>query len=78
MVLLFAYSLGLALPFIGAALAVERFVELFARVRGSLAWTSRAAGALLIAVGVLMLTNYMSILSSALQAMTPEFLRSRL
>jgi hypothetical protein len=25
-----------------------------------------------------MLTNYMTILSSALQAMTPEFLRSRL
>jgi cytochrome c-type biogenesis protein len=78
MLLLFAYSLGLALPFIAAALAVERFIEFFARMRGWLVWTSRAAGALLICVGVLMLTNYMTILSSALQAMTPEFLRSRL
>jgi cytochrome c-type biogenesis protein len=78
MILLFAYSLGLALPFIAAALAVERFIEAFARMRGWLAWTSRTAGALLIAVGVLMLTNYMTILSSALQAMTPDFLRSRL
>jgi cytochrome c-type biogenesis protein len=78
MVLLFAYSLGLALPFIGAALAVERFIEMFTRARRWLVWTSRAAGALLVAVGVLMVTNYMTILSSALQAMTPDFLRSRL
>src|ERR671915_268549 len=78
MILLFAYSLGLAVPFVAAALAVERFIETFARMRGWLVWTSRAAGALLIAVGVLMLTNYMTMLSSALQAMTPEFLRSRL
>jgi cytochrome c-type biogenesis protein len=78
MVLLLAYSLGLALPFHAAALAVERFIKAFARMRGWLVWTSRAAGALLIAVGVLMLTNYMTVLSSALQAMTPDFLRSRL
>ena len=78
MVLLFAYSLGLALPFVAAAVAVERFIGFFARVRGWLVWTSRASGALLIAVGILMLTNYMTVLSSALQGMTPDFLRSRL
>lgn len=78
MVLLFAYSLGLALPFLAAALAVEHFIAAFARMRHWLVWTSRAAGALLIIVGVLMVTNYMTILSSALQAMTPDFLRSRL
>jgi cytochrome c-type biogenesis protein len=78
LVLLLAYSLGLALPFVAAALAVERFIQLFARMRGWLVWTSRAAGALLICVGILMVTNYMTILSSALQAMTPDFLRSRL
>ncbi len=78
LVLLFAYSLGLAVPFVAAAVAVERFIATFARMRGWLAWTSRAAGVLLIAVGVLMLTNYMTILSSALQSLTPDFLRSRL
>ncbi len=78
MVLLLAYSLGLALPFIAAAVAVERFIGAFARMRGWLVWTSRAAGALLIAVGILMVTNYMTILSSALQGMTPDFLRGRL
>jgi cytochrome c-type biogenesis protein len=78
MVLLLAYSLGLALPFIAAALAVERFIAAFARVRGWLVWTSRVAGALLIAVGILLLTNYLTLLSSALQGLTPEALRSRL
>jgi cytochrome c-type biogenesis protein len=78
MVLLTAYSLGLAIPFIAAALAVERFVGFFQRFRTHMAWVSRAAGALLIAVGLLMVTNYMTILSSAMQSFTPEFLRSRL
>ncbi|HYD51005.1 MAG TPA: cytochrome c biogenesis protein CcdA [Gemmatimonadaceae bacterium] len=78
MVLLFAYSLGLAIPFLVAALAIDRFVTVFQRFRAHLVWVSRVAGVLLIAVGILMLTNYMSIMSSYLQAWTPEFLRSRL
>jgi cytochrome c-type biogenesis protein len=78
MLLLFAYSLGLALPFVAAALAVERFIAAFALVRGWLVWTSRVAGVLLVAVGILMLTNYMTLLSSALQGLTPEVLRRRL
>jgi cytochrome c-type biogenesis protein len=78
MVLLTAYSLGLAVPFIAAALAVERFLGFFQRFRTHMAWVSRAAGVLLIAVGILMVTNYMTILSSAMQGLTPEFLRSRL
>ena len=78
MVLLSAYSLGLALPFIAAAVAVQHFIAALARVRRWLVWTSRAAGALLIAVGILMLTNYMTLMSSALQGLTPDILRSRL
>ena len=35
-------------------------------------------GVLLIAVGILMVTNYFTILATALQALTPEFLRSRI
>jgi cytochrome c-type biogenesis protein len=78
MVLLFAYSLGLAIPFLAAALAIDRFVLVFQRFRTHMIWVSRISGVLLIAVGILMLTNYMTILSSYLQALTPEFLRSRL
>ena len=78
MVLLFAYSLGLAVPFVAAALAIDRFIAVLQRFRRHMAWVSRAAGVLLVGVGALMLTNYMSIMSSYLQAWTPEFLRSRL
>ncbi len=78
LLLLLAYSLGLAVPFVAAALMIDRFLAFFQRYRGALIWTSRGAGVLLIAVGVLMLTNMMSVMSAWLQPLTPEFLRSRL
>ena len=78
LVLLFAYSLGLAVPFLLAALMIDRFMELFQRYRGALIWMSRISGILLIAVGLLMITGTMTILSAWLQRFTPEFLRSRL
>lgn len=76
--LLLAYSLGLAVPFLLAALAVERFLHFFARVRSRMVWVTRVAGVLLIAVGVLMVTNYFTVLASALQGLTPDFIRRRL
>jgi len=78
LVLLFTYSMGLAVPFVLAALMVDRFLSVFQRYRGVLVWTTRAAGVLLLFVGVLMLTDYMKILTQWLQPMTPDFLRSRL
>jgi len=78
LVLLGAYSLGLAIPFVIAAVAVERFIAVFQRYRSRLIWVDRVAGVLLIVVGVLMLTNYMTALSGYLQGLTPNALRSRL
>ena len=78
LVLLFAYSVGLAVPFLLAALMIDRFMELFQRYRGALMWISWASGVLLIVVGVLMITGSMTVLSAWLQRWTPEFLRSRL
>ncbi len=78
LVLLLAYSLGLAVPFLLAALMIDRFMDLFQRYRGALIWMSRASGVLLIAVGLLMITGSMTVLSSWLQRFTPEMLRSRL
>jgi cytochrome c-type biogenesis protein len=78
LLLLTAYSLGLAIPFVAAALAVNRFIDAFARVRRHLAWVSRASGVLLIAIGLLLVTNYFSILASYLQALTPEAIKSRI
>ena len=78
LLLLFAYSLGLAIPFLLAALMIERFMATLQRYRSALAWTSRISGVLLIAVGILMLTGGMTLMNNWLQAWTPEFLRSRL
>ena len=78
LVLLLAYSLGLALPFLLAAFAVERFVEWFRRYRRLIPLVTRLTGALLLAVGLLVATGYFSLLAGWLQALTPEFLRSRL
>jgi cytochrome c-type biogenesis protein len=78
LLLLFAYSLGLAVPFLLAALMIERFMALFQRYRGALVWMSRISGALLICVGLLMITANMTVLSGWLQGLTPEFLKSRI
>ena len=78
LLLLLAYSLGLALPFVLAALMIDRFMTLFQRYRGALVWMSRVSGVLLLAVGILMITGSMTILTAWLQGWTPEFLRSRL
>jgi cytochrome c-type biogenesis protein len=76
--LLLAYSLGLAVPFLVSAVAVERFLDFFARMKRQMNWITRTSGVLMIAVGLLMVTNYFTILASTLQALTPEALRSRL
>lgn len=78
MVLLLSYSMGLAVPFLAAAFAVDWFLKAFAKFKRYLGYVQKVAGVLLIAVGILMVTNYFTILATALQALTPEFLRSRI
>lgn len=78
MVLLFAYSMGLAVPFVAAALAVERFLTVFQSLKRQMVWVNRIAGTLLILVGLLMVTNRFTILATWLQAYTPEFIRTRI
>ncbi|MFI1801788.1 cytochrome c biogenesis CcdA family protein [Streptomyces sp. NPDC020379] len=55
--LMFAYCLGLGLPFILAALAFRRALGAFGWVKRHYAWVMRIGGAMLIAVGVLLLTG---------------------
>jgi cytochrome c-type biogenesis protein len=78
LVLLFAYSLGLAVPFLVAALAVNHFLAAFGRFRSLMLWVNRVGGVLLIVIGVLLVTNYFTLLASYLQAVTPEALRNRI
>ena len=78
LMLLFAYSLGLAVPFLLAAVMIDRFMTLFQRYRGAMVWMSRVSGVLLLLVGLLMITGSMSVMSTWLQRWTPEFLRAHL
>ena len=76
--MLLAYSIGLALPFLLAAVAVERFLETVRRIRPYLARISQISGALLIIVGVLMMFDYFTVMATYLQVLTPASLRNRL
>ncbi len=76
--LLATYSAGLAIPFVLATLALDRFLAAFARFRGWLPWVNRVAGALLIAVGLLLLTGRFTVLSAMFADWTPDFLLDRL
>ena len=76
--LLTAYSLGLGVPFILSALAVDRFMSFFQKFKKQMMWMQRGAGVLMIGIGVLMITNQFTILASYLQQFTPEFILKRL
>jgi cytochrome c-type biogenesis protein len=78
MQLLAAYSAGLALPFLIAAVAVESFLGWFQRFRPYLPWVMRLSGVLLIGVGILLVTGEFTRLAGWLQGLTPEFLREKL
>ena len=76
--LLTAYALGLAVPFLIAAVALDRFLVWFQKFRPYLVWVERIAGVLLILLGILLVTDRFTLLASWLQGLTPEFLKSRL
>ena len=78
MLLLFAYSLGLAVPFLLSAVAIERFTGFFQRMRKQMIWISRISGAVMIVIGVMLVTNYFTVLASWLTTLTPEFLLERI
>ena len=78
LLLLGAYSAGLAIPFLVAAWALEGFLRWFQRFRRHIVWVERVAGVLLIVVGLLLLTGSFTLLSGWLQGLTPGFLRSKL
>lgn len=78
MMLLGAYSAGLALPFLASALAFGSFLRFSARFRPYLRFVDRVAGLLLIGVGLLLFLNYMPYLNAYFISLTPEWLLRRL
>jgi cytochrome c-type biogenesis protein len=76
--LLLAYSAGLAIPFILSALALDRFLHSFKRIRPWIPWLERASGLLLILLGVLLVSGQFTLLAQYLGGLTPEWLQERI
>jgi cytochrome c-type biogenesis protein len=76
--LLSAYSAGLALPFFLSSLALGGFLAAFQRFRPWIPVVERAAGVLLVAVGLLVLTNHLVVLNAYAVGLTPQWLLRRL
>ena len=78
MLLLGVYSAGLAVPFLAAAFALEAFLDWFQRFRRYLPWVMRASGALLVFVGLLLVSGEFTRLAGWLQSLTPDFIRNQI
>src|SRR5713226_4618258 len=76
--LLLFYSAGLGLPFLLSSVALGSFLRFFKRYRPFIPTVERAAGVLLVIVGILVVTNYYTLLNSWAISLTPEWLLKRL
>ena len=74
MTLLGGYSAGLAVPFLLSALALDRFLEVFQRLRRFIPVVEKGSGVILILLGLLLVTGSLTVLTAYLYQFTPEFL----
>lgn len=72
--MLVAYSLGLAIPFFVSSLAIHRFVGFFDRFKRFFPVVTRGSGMILVGLGVLLVTDYFTVLSRLAFSLTPEWL----
>jgi cytochrome c-type biogenesis protein len=76
--LLSSYAAGLALPFFLSALAVNSFFQFSQRFRRYIHAVHVMGGVLLVVVGILLITDYMTFLNSYVLRFTPDWLLKRL
>ena len=76
--LLSVYSLGLAVPFLIASLALDWFLQSFKRYRKWIPVVEKASGVLLVILGILLLTGQFTVLASWLTRYTPAFILERI
>jgi cytochrome c-type biogenesis protein len=72
--LLLSYSLGLGIPFLLSAIAMDRFLALSKRFRSAVHFIHVGAGVLLTIAGILLVTGYMSVLNQYALRLTPQWL----
>ncbi len=76
--LLFVYSMGLAVPFLLSALALDAFLRVFGRFRRFLPVVQLMSGVLLVVLGLFLVTGTFSTLSGYLTRFTPDFIMNRI
>ncbi|HAW91221.1 MAG TPA: cytochrome C biogenesis protein [Gemmatimonadetes bacterium] len=76
--LLSVYSLGLAIPFLISALALDLFLSAFSRFRRFLPAIEKGAGVMLIILGLLLVTGTFTLLNTYLLPLTPDWILERI
>lgn len=71
--LLFVYSMGLGVPFILTGLGLNAFLRFFARYKRFIRWGEIAAGVLLIGIGLLLVSNRLSLLMRLMPSSLARF-----
>src|ERR671918_2305020 len=78
LLLLGAYSVGLGIPFLLSAVAINSFFHFFSKFKRYIEIVHVGGGLLLILVGVLIFTGYLTVLNSIAIQFTPAWLWERL
>ena len=78
MMLLSFYSIGLAVPFVLAALATCHFLRASNKIRRLIPVLEKVSGAILLVAGILLVSGSFSALSAYFARFTPEFLLENL
>ena len=76
--LLTSYAAGLAVPFFLSALAIDSFFEFSQRLRRYIQAIHTIGGLLLVIVGLLLISDYMTLLNAYALRFTPRWLLDRL
>jgi len=71
--LLVFYSMGLAVPFILSTLAIDKYMLTFQRIKKWMPWIHRSSAALIIVMGILLLTGFLTLLTNSLAGYIPMF-----
>jgi cytochrome c-type biogenesis protein len=64
--LLFVYSAGLGIPFLLTTLAMKGFINIFYKIKKYLGLIQKISGAILIMIGILMITGKLTLIASKL------------
>ncbi len=65
--LLGVYSLGLAIPFLISAVAIDRFLVFFTKMKSKMVWIEKISGGLFVIFGIVLLTGSLVYLNNIIK-----------